>query len=242
MLGFTTPLMAFANALPWNGGSTAAGVWRTLPSLALSRTYQIHPGDTLWSLSKQLKVPIADLVSSNDVTNPRFLQVGQSLVYHPMFTNEQFAADGGIVQPPIHVLTWHTLAAHPLQLASDLTLSGRAEALPIGMRILFCTLTAYTAGYESTGKSPGDPGYGVTSTGQQAAQGVTVAVDPRIIPYGTKLYIPGVGYRIAEDTGGAITGNHIDVFYNQVNVARDFGVKQSIPVYILPKWFPFPTV
>lgn len=107
--------------------------------------------------------------------------------------------------------------------------------LPIGSEALVCTLTAYTDGFASTGKNPGEPGYGITSTGQKALQGLTVAVDPSVIPYGTPLFIPGIGIRIAEDTGGAIVGNHIDVFYNSDQTAIDFGVKRNAIVYLMPR-------
>ncbi len=107
--------------------------------------------------------------------------------------------------------------------------------IPPGAQPVVCTLTAYTDGYASTGKVPGQPGYGITSTGQVAMQGLTVAVDPGVIPYGTPLLIPGVGVRVAEDTGGAIVGDHIDVFYNSDQTALNFGVKRGVLVYILPK-------
>lgn len=84
--------------------------------------------------------------------------------------------------------------------------------------------TGYTAGYESTGKNPGDPGYGVTATGTRARRG-TVAVDPSVIPFGTKMYIPGYGYGVAEDTGGAIKGNRIDLFFDDVDEALQWGRK-----------------
>ncbi len=107
--------------------------------------------------------------------------------------------------------------------------------LPQGSQAMVANLTAYTDGFASTGKVPGDPGYGITSTGQQAIQGLTVAVDPSVIPYGTPVFIPGVGLRLAEDTGGAIIGHHIDVFYNSDQTAIDFGVKRGVLVYLLPK-------
>ncbi len=53
-------------------------------------------------------------------------------------------------------------------------------------------------------------GSGVTKTGTGVYRGI-VAVDPRVIPLGTRMYIPGYGYGIAADTGGDIVGNHIDL-------------------------------
>ncbi|RJX20353.1 MAG: hypothetical protein C4570_03845 [Ammonifex sp.] len=84
--------------------------------------------------------------------------------------------------------------------------------------------TGYTPEYESTGKNPGDPGYGVTATGTKAKRG-TLAVDPSVIPFGTKMYIPGYGYGTAEDTGGAIKGNRIDLFFDDVDEALQWGRK-----------------
>lgn len=99
--------------------------------------------------------------------------------------------------------------------------------------ILSADLTAYTAGYESTGKHPGDPGYGITASGKRVQEQQTIAVDPAIIPLGTKVYIEGIGVRVAEDTGGAIVGNRIDVFMNDLTAALQFGYKKNIKVYVL---------
>lgn len=101
-------------------------------------------------------------------------------------------------------------------------------------RSLNMRATAYTADYESTGKGPGDTDFGVTATGTIARRGScsSVAVDPRVIPLGTKLYVEGYGYAIAEDTGGAIKGDRIDLFFNSNSEANNWGV-QSVNVYII---------
>lgn len=72
---------------------------------------------------------------------------------------------------------------------------------------------------------------GYTATGVRATFGV-VAVDPRVIPLGTRLYIPGYGYALAADTGGAIVGNRIDLCFDSEQQALDWGVR-DIQVYIL---------
>jgi 3D (Asp-Asp-Asp) domain-containing protein len=64
----------------------------------------------------------------------------------------------------------------------------------------------------SSGKSSSDPAYGVTRSGQTLKKGI-VAVDPKVIPLGTRLYIPGYGFAVAGDTGGGIKGNMIDLGY-----------------------------
>jgi 3D (Asp-Asp-Asp) domain-containing protein len=99
--------------------------------------------------------------------------------------------------------------------------------------VLSADLTAYTAGYESTGKHPGDPGYGVTASGKYVKEHQTIAVDPSVIPIGSKVYIEGIGVRIAEDTGGAIIGNRIDVYMSDLSAAIQFGYKKNIKVYVL---------
>jgi len=83
--------------------------------------------------------------------------------------------------------------------------------------------TAYTAG--SAG------GDGMTASGRHAGFGV-VAVDPRIIPLGTRLYIPGYGMAVAGDTGGAIVGNRIDLGFDSLRGAMIFG-RRDVTVYRL---------
>ncbi|MGA7571363.1 MAG: ubiquitin-like domain-containing protein [Candidatus Aquilonibacter sp.] len=72
---------------------------------------------------------------------------------------------------------------------------------------------------------------GITASGRPAGHGI-VAVDPRVIPLGTRLYIPGYGYAIAGDTGGAIVGYRIDLGYTSYRDAMQFG-RRAVTVYRL---------
>ena len=104
-------------------------------------------------------------------------------------------------------------------------------------RVLTMTATAYDLSYESCGKRPGQRGYGITASGMYARRGV-VAVDPSVIPLGTRLYIEtpdgGIVYgnAIAADTGGAIKGNKIDLFMDTRAECMQFG-RRTVKVYIL---------
>lgn len=66
-----------------------------------------------------------------------------------------------------------------------------------------------------------------TATGVYPKAGRTVAVDTKYIPHGTVLYIEGIGLRIAEDTGGDIKGNRLDVFVDTKDEAIKKGVKKA---------------
>jgi 3D (Asp-Asp-Asp) domain-containing protein len=74
-------------------------------------------------------------------------------------------------------------------------------------------------------------GSGITATGVRARYGI-VAVDPNVIPLGTRLYIPGYGLALAADTGGAIVGDKIDLCMEDYAAAYDFG-RRTMKVYIL---------
>ena len=85
---------------------------------------------------------------------------------------------------------------------------------------------------EATGYAPGEPGVNHRcATGAFATHGV-IAVDPRIIPLGTHVYVPGYGYAVAADTGGAIKGNRIDLCYDTYDEAVQWG-RRDVTVLIL---------
>ena len=72
---------------------------------------------------------------------------------------------------------------------------------------------------------------GRTSTGTIATANHTISVDPRVIPYGSRIMINGVVYT-AEDCGGGVKGNHIDIFYNTHGETRAYGTR-SVEVYLV---------
>ncbi len=84
----------------------------------------------------------------------------------------------------------------------------------------------------ASGYSAYDPGNSYyTATGSLLRRGV-VAVDPNIIPLGTKLFIPGYGYAVADDTGGSIVGMQVDLAFDSHEEALAFG-RRNIVVYIV---------
>lgn len=118
-----------------------------------------------------------------------------------------------------------------IKLSENSTLSNTSQSLSQNnsndikdkvVRTMKVEATAYTA-YNS---------YSLTSTGQKPRWG-TIAVDPKVIPYGTKIYIPEFGETfIANDTGGAIKGNKIDIFMNSKKECYNWG-RRTIEIQIL---------
>jgi len=112
-------------------------------------------------------------------------------------------------------------------------------------------VTAYDAGPESCGWERkywciGPPVYaygplkgkrkkvGITGDGTEAKHG-TIAADTRLYPFGTKMYVPGYGWGEVHDTGSAIKGNHIDVFFSDRDDALEWGRKYLKVVVLLPR-------
>ncbi|CDQ41894.1 3D domain-containing protein [Virgibacillus salexigens] len=94
--------------------------------------------------------------------------------------------------------------------------------------------TYYDANYQSTGKYPGDTGYGKTASGRTVTEGVTIAVDPDVIPLGSWVLVKypdgRVEKRRADDTGSAINGNKIDIYVPKATLSSG---KHNVKVKIL---------
>ena len=106
---------------------------------------------------------------------------------------------------------------------SEVAAHGIESTLRMAASALSMVATAYTANCYGCS--------GITAIGRPAGHGI-VAVDPRVIPLGTRMYIPGYGQAVAGDTGGAIVGNRIDLGFNSQSDAMTFG-RRPITVYLL---------
>ena len=99
--------------------------------------------------------------------------------------------------------------------ASTNTASGNLVSLGVFKTTAYCPCNKCSEGWGRR-----------TSSGTLATAGHTVATDPRVIPAGTRLLIDGVEY-VAEDIGGGVKGNHIDIYYNTHAETRTHGVRNS---------------
>ena len=88
--------------------------------------------------------------------------------------------------------------------------------------------------FVATGYSANDPLQGtnnITATGKEIKEGM-IAVDSKIIPLGTRIEIKDMGVFVAEDIGGKIKGNRIDIYFETKEEAKEFG-RQTIWVRVL---------
>lgn len=104
-------------------------------------------------------------------------------------------------------------------------------------KVLEMYATAYTSSFEDTGKHPDHPEFGICYTGLKAREGI-IAVDPKVIPLYTRVYVeivgstPDYGFAIAGDIGSAIKGNLIDLYLDSEKAVSQWG-KKKVKVYIL---------
>lgn len=99
------------------------------------------------------------------------------------------------------------------------------SSVPNASRTMTMQVTAYTADPAENG------GWNGTASGTPLVRG-TCAVDPRVIPLGTKMYVEGYGNCTALDTGGAIKGSRVDILVDSKGEARNWG-RRTVKVHIL---------
>lgn len=107
--------------------------------------------------------------------------------------------------------------------------------------VIEATATAYCLCQKCCGKSPSSPGYGVTASGLKIVPGTgmkVIAVDPKVIPLGSKVYVEGLngawdyGYAVAGDTGGAIKSMKIDLYMDSHDETLSWG-RKKVNIYVI---------
>lgn len=108
-------------------------------------------------------------------------------------------------------------------------------------QVIEATATAYCLCQKCCGKSPSSPGYGVTASGLKIIPGTgmkVIAVDPKVIPLGSKVYVQGLngawdyGYAVAGDTGGAIKSMKIDLYMDSHQETLSWG-RKKVNIYVV---------
>lgn len=104
-------------------------------------------------------------------------------------------------------------------------------------KVIEMEATAYTASFKDTGKHPDHPEFGITYTGMKAREGI-IAVDPKVIPLYTKVYVDVLGntedygFAIAADIGSGVKGKQIDLYLDTQEAVDKWG-RKKVKVYIL---------
>jgi 3D (Asp-Asp-Asp) domain-containing protein len=177
-------------------------------------------------------------------TCERTIAVRERVPYDIRYVPEQSAArgqvvvwksgTGGVRERKFRLLYEDGTLVSRILVSDSLLEPPAGDALAVGKSIyrggamneFYMEATAYSPTVQET---DGDPW--TTASGMKSGQGV-VAVDPKVIPLGSKLYVEGYGYAIAGDTGGAIKGDRIDVFFYAPDETARWG-RRWVRVFVL---------
>jgi N-acetylmuramoyl-L-alanine amidase len=182
------------------------------PAPSNSKSYKVQPGDTMWSVAQRHGISISQLkqwnnLSSNTIYINQVLQVGGQAAAQAKPSTPSPAAPS--------TPSTSTPAPAPAQESKSVSKEITVEAT---------AYTAYCAGCS-----------GITATGidlRSNPNRKVIAVDPHVIPLGSRVYVEGYGEAIAGDTGGAIKGTRVDLFMASQSSALNWG-RKTVKLQIL---------
>ena len=169
--------------------------------------YTVEEGDNLFRIALAHDVPLESIVAWNDLEN------------YVIYPGDELKLDGEeVTDKKVEFVASSSIpASQPVVQAKE---KANAPATEEVVKEMTVTATAYTAYCEGCS---GTTAYGIDLRANPNRK--VIAVDPRVIPLGTKVWVEGYGEAIAGDTGGAIKGNKIDVFIPSQQNAIAWGVK-----------------
>lgn len=185
-----------------------------------SSTYTVKSGDTLFKIASAHGISLDQLMSWNNLSG------------HMIYPGQEFAVKGAAAKATATATAPAKQEAPKSTQAAPTPASAPAAATPAAastqsgkeMTVSATAYTAYCAGCS-----------GITRTGidlRSNPNQKVIAVDPSVIPLGSKVWVEGYGTAIAGDTGGAIKGNKIDVFIPTQSEALKWG-RKNITIKIL---------
>lgn len=185
---------------------------------ATAKEIKIESGDTLSKLAKEHGITVQDFTRINGIANENLIFAGETL-----FTdeNDKGAVNKVVAETPAE--TPAVVAEQPVETPVEVIAEPEATEAPVVAQA--APVTGGSAGEATSYIATGN----LTATGTVPGVGRTIAVDPSVIPLGSSVYIevPSMpqynGTYVAEDTGGAVNGNIIDIFMGSQSEAIQFG-------------------
>ncbi len=226
-------------------------IWSTAGVSAYAEEVTVNKGDTLWSIAQKHEVSVQDIKNwnglSGDLIHPNDkLDVSPEEIYivesgdtlwniaktynisvHHLKKWNQLKSD--FIKPGLELIIYKNKSVKKEAFNPKTVVKAANTNEPAAKegKVLTVTATAYTASCEGC--------IGITKTGVNLIDNPdekVIAVDPDVIPLGSKVFVEGYGYATAEDIGGGINGHEIDVFIPGEQDALQWG-RKDVKVTIL---------
>ncbi|KAB2334497.1 LysM peptidoglycan-binding domain-containing protein [Cytobacillus depressus] len=210
----------------------AITIWCSIGAAAQAQEVVVNKGDTLWAIANKHNVSVQEIKKwnglSTDVIHPNDKLEVSPEKYYIVESGDTLWNIARTNRVPLKDLKeWNNLNSDLIRPGLKLIISQNSAAQGNLPKSLSVTATAYTAYCEGCS--------GITKTGVDLRANPdqkVIAVDPEVIPLGSKVFVEGYGYATAEDIGSAIKGNKIDLFIPTTEAALQWG-RQQVNVTIV---------